>query len=152
MTELSNHRRRRYTVQFRHDNTLHEHESKSVKEPTNAKKRLTMSTKSYFSKFILSTAPTPSTATSIGGTSALVRAWCVFGLVSNSASCFDPSLITHTRCLLYVLVSIQSFLRNAHPFSLFEFISCYLVLPCVVCRLPHCGLFTIYYRWSRALQ
>lgn len=60
MMELSNHRRRRYTVQSRHDNTLHEHESKSVKEPTYE----TMSTTLYFSKFILSIVPTPSTARS----------------------------------------------------------------------------------------
>lgn len=65
MIELSNHRHRRYTDQFQHDNILHEHESKSVKEPTDAKKTLTMSTKSYLSKFMLSAAPTPSTATSI---------------------------------------------------------------------------------------
>lgn len=65
MIELLNHRRRRYTLQFQYDDILYKHESKSVKELADAKKKLTMSTELYFSKFILPTAPTTSTTTSI---------------------------------------------------------------------------------------
>jgi hypothetical protein len=70
MIKLPNHRRHGYTIQLRHHDVLSPQTTKISPAPTQfplrpGKHSPYLSTKSYFSKFILSTAPTPSIATSI---------------------------------------------------------------------------------------
>ena len=65
MVELSDERGCRNTVELRHDNILRQAVRYEPASSSEAEEILTMRTKSYLSKFILLTATTPSTATSI---------------------------------------------------------------------------------------